>query len=168
MNRTQRLALIDAIYAHLPRLECRRQCQASCGPVHVTPIERGRIVATTGAPGACSERFTCPLLREGGCRVYEIRPAICRLWGLVEAMRCPWGCVPERWLSDEEAMRVMRRVEGYGAGLVLLAPFDEARLRRWLPPEAPQGAEEAPGAEPDGGREEGQAAPESDPDEAPS
>ena len=31
------------------------------------------------------------------------KPMICRLWGLTRMMACPHGCVPSRWLTEEEA-----------------------------------------------------------------
>jgi hypothetical protein len=52
----------------------------------------------------------------GKCKVYSIRPTICRLWGLVRKMACPWGCVPERWLSDDEARRIILDVKKAGGG----------------------------------------------------
>ena len=58
----------------------------------------------------------CPMLSpDRRCNVYDIRPLICRLWGLVRTMRCPWGCVPERWLSHEDGHRLLARVEAIGA-----------------------------------------------------
>jgi len=38
----------------------------------------------------------CPLLVEGRCSVYALRPAICRGFGSVAEprMACPFGCVP--------------------------------------------------------------------------
>jgi hypothetical protein len=39
--------------------------------------------------------YTCPALKDGRCSVYDVRPTLCRLWGVVEDMPCPWGCVPD-------------------------------------------------------------------------
>jgi len=49
----------------------------------------------------------CPFLGPfplGQCMAYSIRPLVCRAWGTMnnEQMRCPHGCVPERWLTNEE------------------------------------------------------------------
>lgn len=89
----------------LPALACQRQCQASCGPIAATPRERDRILRRHHrvlAPDHTGRR--CRLLTEAGdCAVYEDRPMICRLWGLTRAMACPHGCVPERWLTEDEA-----------------------------------------------------------------
>lgn len=51
------------------------------------------------APGS----HRCPALGDDGrCRGYEGRPALCRIWGMTKALRCPHGCVPSRWLTDQE------------------------------------------------------------------
>ena len=46
------------------------------------------------------------------CEIHEARPLICRLFGIVDIdlMRCPWGCVPERWLSDAESRALLEEV----------------------------------------------------------
>jgi hypothetical protein len=38
---------------------------------------------------------------------------ICRLYGVMDdpRMRCPFGCEPERWLSEQEAYVWLARVE---------------------------------------------------------
>lgn len=43
------------------------------------------------------------------CSIYNIRPAICRLWGAVDSplMRCPLGCKPSRWLSNKESDEIL-------------------------------------------------------------
>src|SRR5262249_13706213 len=53
----------------------------------------------------------CSLLKDKRCSVYESRPLICRLWGMVKKMRCEWGCTPERWVADEEAFQLLTEVE---------------------------------------------------------
>jgi hypothetical protein len=32
--------------------------------------------------------------------VYTIRPTICRLWGVIDALACPWGCKPDPGYLD--------------------------------------------------------------------
>jgi hypothetical protein len=32
----------------------------------------------------------------------------CRIWGTTKKLACPHGCIPERWLSDEEAGDLLR------------------------------------------------------------
>jgi hypothetical protein len=40
--------------------------------------------------------------------------AICRLWGVVPAMACPFGCQPDRWLSDREACLLLAEMRAIG------------------------------------------------------
>jgi Fe-S-cluster containining protein len=53
----------------------------------------------------------CDKLSGGRCTVYPDRPLICRLFGVVEQMRCPFGCVPERFLSERAAYALLERAE---------------------------------------------------------
>lgn len=111
---------LEELYAQVPAIECRGKCQTSCGPImmsdaeHVTLRDRGfdlprldplRVLAEARS----SEPPTCPALGAfGQCRVYDARPMICRLWGVVETMPCPHGCRPERTLTHEEGAALLR------------------------------------------------------------
>ncbi len=68
------------------KLSCHRGCTGCCQrEVTVFPVEAERLrrhVAEHGAPGAAAG-VGCPMLgADGGCRVYEVRPMICRSHGL--------------------------------------------------------------------------------------
>ena len=114
---------LDRLYATLPSIECRRLCQASCGPIFMGYAEWARVKLLGKRPmGEQTKHLVCPMLKEGLCQVYEHRPSICRLWGLTEAMHCPWGCEPKpRPLTEEE-------------GRIFLSKVDEisTRLERWV------------------------------------
>lgn len=106
---------LDDLYAQLPKLTCKGQCQECCGPIQMSRVEWDRIKGRVGhSPRA--RTLTCPLLilSSGRCKVYAVRPMICRLWGVVEDMRCPWGCQPERWLTREEGFEFLRRAQEVG------------------------------------------------------
>jgi len=51
----------------------------------------------------------CPFATSAGCSVHDKRPAICRLYGNVDRMRCPkdGGYRPERMMSDREAREAL-------------------------------------------------------------
>lgn len=128
------ISRIEAIYARIPKLACKRKCQDCCGPIAVFKPEFDHMCAYSGMVpptkpttmlsegganygdavlldgGPC---LTCPFLNPhtGQCEVYEVRPLICRLWGVVKSMRCPFGCVPERWLSDKESHELLYALE---------------------------------------------------------
>jgi Fe-S-cluster containining protein len=100
----------------LPTLVCQRKCQASCGPIRATQREREHILRTHGRMlGVDHTGRRCRLLTDdGACAVYADRPMICRLYGLVESMRCPHGCAPERWLSEAEAFTALSEAAVHG------------------------------------------------------
>jgi Fe-S-cluster containining protein len=129
---------LQAIYAELPKMECKRKCQESCGPLLIPRIEyvqiektgavfnlssidavqldrrwqwmpKKKLVATAPMPGT----LNCSMLYPSGkCRVYEHRPFVCRTWGMIDDpnMRCPFGCKPEKWMTVKEAQAMMRRI----------------------------------------------------------
>lgn len=37
----------------------------------------------------------CHLLKDGRCSIYADRPLLCRLFGAVPKMACPFGCKPD-------------------------------------------------------------------------
>lgn len=111
---------LDALYATLPQLHCQQKCQECCGPIRMARLEWERIQTYLHNPPTRMDSLICPLLDQtiGQCTVYAIRPLICRLWGMVRAMQCPHGCVPERWLREHEVKRLfraMKREDNQGA-----------------------------------------------------
>lgn len=106
---------LDALYAELPTIECQGYCASSCGPIQMTEPEWKRIRLRLGfTPQAIST--TCPMLVRDRCSVYPLRPLICRLWGIVERMPCPWGCEPEpRHLTTRESYLLLARAQMIGA-----------------------------------------------------
>lgn len=100
MGRAQRIAAVDALYAQLPAMHCLGRCgPVVCGSIDMSPLERGRIQARFGVhiPRLPPGPQMCPALNGtfGTCEVYELRPAVCRLWGVARFLRCRFGCVPE-------------------------------------------------------------------------
>lgn len=112
--RRDRDAELEQLYAELPALDCQGRCAESCGPIAMSALERQRIEAR--GVKLMPLAMTCPALTQlGRCSVYEVRPLICRLWGLVEQMACPWGCRPEGgFLDDATARRLLARAEVIG------------------------------------------------------
>lgn len=106
---------LDAAYATLPAMECKGKCWDSCGPIAMTEPERRRIAGRgvriadgrmADGPAVC---VALTMLRR--CGVYDIRPAICRLWGMVPSLRCNFGCVPEGGLlSERDGYELLARI----------------------------------------------------------
>lgn len=124
MNRkADTLVQIDAATARIPSFTCKPGCTECCGPVLMTRAEHFRILAARGGNGwpiVKPGTITCGLLTDSGrCSVYEIRPAVCRLFGAarVERLQCPVGCGPEKPISAVEAGIILKTVERLGGAL---------------------------------------------------
>lgn len=122
-------ARLDALYAKLPRLECQGLCHDSCGPVDMSIRERARIRERTGREVTCGSGASCSMLTpDRRCGVYDIRPLICRLWGILDVLRCPYGCIPEGGhLSSEDGARLIAEADVIGG-----APGHNARRQHVL------------------------------------
>lgn len=111
---------MEALYAELPHIECKQLCRQCCGPVvqggALTPLEFERMAGIPPSPVDPKDFMACSMLNgeTGLCRVYDLRPMICRLWGVVPSMRCPFGCEPDRWLTELESRTYMARAEAIG------------------------------------------------------
>jgi Fe-S-cluster containining protein len=106
------MADLDDLYAQVPDVGCKGLCVNSCGSVAMSPEEQRRI-AERGVHLPLLAAFVdhCPALRNGRCSVYEVRPMVCRLWGAVEGMKCPFGCAPVfGYLSDATGQRLLGQV----------------------------------------------------------
>jgi Fe-S-cluster containining protein len=114
---------LEAIYARLPRIQCKGLCHAACGHIGMTELEALRMnqydgkEAPTIAP-AIKELITgqdggmCPkLTADGKCSVYPVRPFICRLYGTDHKLECPFGCVPERWTNEIETQIIFEQIK---------------------------------------------------------
>lgn len=96
------LQQIDALYAALPTVVCQRKCQDSCGVIVMAKLEWLRIQRKLGYKPKGKSSLVCPMLKQGACSVHDIRPTVCRLFGVLAdepQMRCPHGCRPEQWLQ---------------------------------------------------------------------
>lgn len=122
-----------ALYAELPRVACKRLCQDSCAAMvfrnrgmTVFEFARATFGGTTPIPDG-HPLDLCTFLRQGRCSIYNQRPLVCRLWGVVDSpkMRCPHGCEPEWWLTDAEARALIRRAEEIGGGSAVIEGADD-------------------------------------------
>lgn len=126
MKFRERIQRLDEIYKEIPEVHCKGLCQDSCGPIHMTKTEWSRIRGKTGRePKGRSLTLDCPLLIDGKCSVYDIRPIVCRLWGAMEkVMICPHGCEADDPLVESDARYLLRQVDQAG-GLPLQGTFFE-------------------------------------------
>jgi Fe-S-cluster containining protein len=110
------VAALHKVWENLPRMHCKGLCTESCGPIFMTDLEEQILKERVGTPlpvfGTEENPLECPLLVDRRCSVYNDRPTICRLWGMVhhELMICPFGCQPERRLTNKEAKEIFEKV----------------------------------------------------------
>lgn len=131
---------LDALYATLPIVECKRKCWNYCGPILIAKIEARRLEEKRGlletiktfeaakeihlpAPEIAEREMIglkpdgnlkCVFLNGfGTCTAYSIRPLVCRVWGVVDhpMLRCPNGCkVSPRMLSPIEFKSLLEQI----------------------------------------------------------
>lgn len=111
------MALFDKLYKQLPSISCKGLCSESCGPIAASEFEIKRLELAAKHPLKVDDELTCSMLKEHRCSVYEHRPMVCRLFGLVKQMPCPHGCSPERRLTDPEVHRFMTKATELGGNL---------------------------------------------------
>lgn len=122
------LAELQALYDSLPPVQCRGVCVDSCTVIGASELEhaqlraRGVDLGPKMAHRQLLELVTlgatprCPALSPlGTCRVYDVRPLICRLFGAAQGLRCQHGCEPEWELTDAEAGALLHRTHELSA-----------------------------------------------------
>ncbi len=129
MTNAEKLARIDAILSTIPSFKCKEGCADCCGPVQLSRLEYYRCVKASGRTADDVRQhmeknikrkiYQCPLLNQktNQCSVYEVRPAICRIFGATRELSCPHGYAPEaaQMLSEERARDILALVEELGA-----------------------------------------------------
>lgn len=115
-----------SIYDQVPEVHCAGHCgglkDTCCGPIACTATEARLLDEYDGirSPWVSIENenvrmdwtqltdFRCPHLSVNGrCTAYEVRPLICRLWGVSSKLPCPWGCKPKRVLNALQTDRLV-------------------------------------------------------------
>lgn len=124
LSPAQRERAIRRFYERIPEhaLTCRGLCHDSCGAIGYSEAEARHIAYQHGSPplanGFTRGEFTQPddimcdkLTPTKRCSIYEDRPLICRVYGLLRALRCTHGCVPSEWMSDDDVASLLLGLE---------------------------------------------------------
>jgi len=93
----------EALYRQIPGFKCEKGCTDCCGPIPFTKWEWNRLSDKRRA-----KSITCPYAKNG-CEIYEQRPLICRLFGTVKSMQCPYGCRPIVLLGERQEEEIMKK-----------------------------------------------------------
>jgi Fe-S-cluster containining protein len=116
---------LEAIYKKIPTIDCKGLCHGGCTIIVASKIERKRARARLHTdvfkdPKDVKKIISnidtgnipdCKALKDKKCTIYNMRPAICRFYGVVEGMTCYFGCKPERLLTDREAGAILAEID---------------------------------------------------------
>ncbi len=93
----------------IPSFACVPGCHDCCGPVTTSTLEMARLPLKTEAEHeAALAALSCPHLGPDGCRVYDERPLICRLFGTTPRLLCPRGQGPEVMIDAGIERQIMQ------------------------------------------------------------
>lgn len=97
----------EKLYNMIPDFECKKDCSDCCGPVVFSKWEWSRINNKKEANG-----LICPYVSDDNrCKIYKKRPLLCRLFGVVEEMKCFHGIEPERYLTEKEQLEIIKKYD---------------------------------------------------------
>lgn len=126
---------LKKIYDKIPAIDCKGLCQNSCGPIIIFPAEAENIKAHGySVPKETVDHpkygeMTCAALdSEGLCSIHRVRPAICRLFGVVNdpKMICPHGCKPKKMLGNGfVGKRIFDELQTKTGDVVVTLPGEE-------------------------------------------
>lgn len=133
-TRAEAIAELEELYASLPALECKGLCHDTCTVIDASELERQRmaeagVVLPEPPPPHMVARLVksarCPALGPlNTCRVYAVRPFVCRAFGITmdkramhsgaefrTPMMCDHGCVPDGTIDLAEFVRVVEDID---------------------------------------------------------
>ena len=114
--------LLLEIYSLIPEFECRDNCYECCGCHTWTYIE-WKLITDWLRERGMEERFAksvfdyCPYLENGKCAIYEVRPFVCRIYGVSESLKCPY-VKAEKYLSREITDKLHEAVKRISQDLI--------------------------------------------------
>jgi Fe-S-cluster containining protein len=141
-NPRRRDARLQELYDRVPSIECKGMCHGACCFIDASIRERERMEQASGRKldtldakrdpeaggtqrdrrGGLLARYRCSMLtNDGRCSVYDLRPMICRLYGVAEGLECKHGCKPERMLTAGETVELVvaaMHAGGYAKGML--------------------------------------------------
>lgn len=98
----------------LPVMQCDPECSDCCGPAFCQTHEFNRITQYAEQHGVEPVRqgLTCPFWQGGECRVYPVRPFVCRLFGHSSRLVCSKGYNTNITPEYEERLHAEYRQRG--------------------------------------------------------
>ncbi len=112
---------LEELYKRIPKIDCKGDCHHSCTIIPASKIEikraREKMLKNPFNPVHALQNLQdkkipcCAALKERRCAIYNIRPAICRLYGVAEGIECQFGCKPDKLMTKQEAYDLIREIE---------------------------------------------------------
>lgn len=128
--RANAIAILEDLYSQLPALECKGRCHDSCTSIDASELERERLRERgielpirlshqqLAVLIAADRTPRCPALSAlNTCAAYDVRPFICRAFGMVYdpatggGLMCDHGCIPDKTMTPAELFRLLREIE---------------------------------------------------------
>lgn len=123
----KKLKKLEQLYSQIPAICCKGLCYTSCSIIPASKIEMKIVkekhqinpfytmldaIVKVNNIEYMKEKFpVCQALVNGRCTIYSDRPAICRLYGVVENMQCEFGCIPEKMLTAQQGYDLIEKIE---------------------------------------------------------
>jgi hypothetical protein len=116
-RRSDRDRDLEQVWDQIPPVQGRGLCAQACGPIDASTREKQRLGATgvqllprsqALAVLADTGAYRCPALTDTDqCSAYQDRPTVCRLWGAMQSLPCPYGCLPDQLLDDATGLALL-------------------------------------------------------------
>ena len=121
-TKTKKLRKLLEIYRKVPEIECTGACINECSVIPMTKLEAGRIRKASIRPVTFETSpsgkyvtmipklgLVCPMLVGTKCSIYDVRPLVCRIFGVTESLLCPEGCKAKKTLTRKEAVSLLKQ-----------------------------------------------------------
>jgi uncharacterized protein len=98
---------------------CKKNCDACCQysprAANIEIDRLKRILPMKNIPYCEYKTVPCPYYKDGGCSIYDVRPLVCRLYGVTSSpnLTCVKGYSIEHTLSEAEALKFRDEVYDY-------------------------------------------------------
>ena len=100
-------AILEALYARVPAMQCIPGCTDCCGRTTVCRVEVEGLTAEEDLVRS-QLTYACPFVSEGkDCAIHGKRWLICRMFGTNPLMRCPRGAKSEVQLTPAETLDIL-------------------------------------------------------------
>ena len=112
MSKKRKLkSILHKIYARIPETNCKGLCQESCSMIGFTRLEEQVMTQASGQKPFLTNDAVCGYLVDSRCSVYESRPAICRLFGSTEKLKCEHNCNSDRVLTEPQSHAILGEID---------------------------------------------------------